>query len=183
MFEKPESILESGMNRPMDLASSSRVRRTPGATRRQIIRAEDVPRAPHPNPLPLGEGRVEGSHVKVQLSRVLLIACLLSLVGVSCGRRTADVELGRNVVHGSFCVQCHGDELKGTPTGPPLQNLTQHWTEESLATYLQDPTTAIEKSPRLRKLRDQYKTLMPTFEMDEETRRTIARYLLEAASE
>lgn len=122
-------------------------------------------------------------HWKSELARIALAAAALSLAGLSCGRRTADIRTGRDTVHGSFCVQCHGDDLNGTTTGPPLQNLARHWTEESLAEYLRDPSAAIEKNPRLQRLHDRYQTLMPTFDMDEETRRGIARYLLDRPNE
>jgi mono/diheme cytochrome c family protein len=107
---------------------------------------------------------------------------LVATIGLtSCSKRESDV-VGHDTVHGSLCVQCHGDNLHGTATGPPLSDLDQHWTEAKLVVYLQNPRVYIETDERLQALRRKYKTEMPAFVMNEQTRRAVARYLLTATA-
>lgn len=114
-----------------------------------------------------------------RLASIFALAAALGLT--ACSRREPD-SLGRDTVHGSLCVQCHGDNLQGTVTGPPLRDLDQHWSEAKLVVYLQDPRAYIETDERLQALRRKYKTEMPAFVMNEQTRRAVARYLLTATA-
>jgi mono/diheme cytochrome c family protein len=107
------------------------------------------------------------------------VALAASILSASCARQQSEVELGKAIVHGSLCVQCHGDLLQGATQGPPLKNLGRHWTEKELIRYLKNPAEFVKIDLRLQELGKQYNTLMPVFQMDEETRRSVARYLLE----
>lgn len=109
-----------------------------------------------------------------------LAACFLL---ASCAQQPAGVAPGKAIVHGSLCTQCHGDLLQGAATGPPLKDLGRHWTEKELIRYLKNPPGFIETDPRLQELRKQYNSLMPVFQMDPETRRSVARYLLQQKDE
>ncbi len=105
---------------------------------------------------------------------------LLPLLLASCSRpEPASINHGREVVHGSLCVHCHGFKLNGTPQGPPLQGLSANWTEDRLMRYLEDPASYIMEEPRLQALTNEYRTIMPHFIMHEHTRRSVAMYLLE----
>jgi cytochrome c2 len=97
----------------------------------------------------------------------------------SCSKQEqATIEHGREVVHASLCIHCHGPQLNGTPQGPGLNELAEHWTEDKLMRYLEKPASTIRNEPRLQALTNQYKTIMPHFVMDERTRRSVAVYLL-----
>jgi len=110
-----------------------------------------------------------------------MIALVATIGLTACSKRQSDL-LGRETVHGSLCVQCHGDNLMGTTTGPPLHDLGRHWTEARLVIYLQDPRAYIDTDERLQDMRRKYQTEMPAFAMDEQTRRAVARYLLSATA-
>lgn len=105
---------------------------------------------------------------------------LLVMIGfASCAKQEqATIEHGRQIVHGSLCIHCHGPQLNGTPQGPGLNDLAEHWTETSLVRYLENPADYIKNEPRLQALTNQFKTVMPHFVMDETTRRSVAKYLL-----
>jgi cytochrome c2 len=58
--------------------------------------------------------------------------------------------------------------------------LADHWTPESLATYLKDPPAMIKSTKRLAYKAEQYPIAMPSFgdKVDEATLSALAAYLL-----
>jgi cytochrome c553 len=78
------------------------------------------------------------------------------------------------------CVNCHGRDFAGTNTGPSLKNLSEHWSKESLITYLRNPMVFMDDE-RFKEYRKKYPgQIMPGFgEKDIKDLGKIAEYLLE----
>lgn len=108
---------------------------------------------------------------------VLIAACCLS----SCdsddgvGPRPAGEILFRQ----SLCGSCHGSSGQGTWTGPPLVNLGEHWSEETLSEFIRDPAQVVENDQRLSELSRKFPTPMaPQKTLSEAQRLEIAAWLL-----
>ena len=93
---------------------------------------------------------------------------------------SAEAERGRQAFQDLGCGSCHGDHREGKRSGPVLAGLADHWTQESLATYLKDPPTMIKTTPRLAYKAEQYPIAMPGFgdKADDATLAALAAYLL-----
>ena len=79
---------------------------------------------------------------------VLLLA--LVLVVSSCERapQKPRAEMsGRDLYLDARCDTCHGGQGQGSYTGPSLQQVAEHWSQEDLARYLRDPGPVIEATP------------------------------------
>ncbi len=105
-------------------------------------------------------------------STVFVLAFCLSVLG-GC----ADSG-GREIFVGAGCPQCHGLNGEGRPQGPPLRNLSQHWTRSRLAAYVANPQTFSTQDPRLKALEKKYGAPMPSFLISEGGREQLAEYLL-----
>ena len=114
------------------------------------------------------------------------IAALAALAGCGAGGEgpdsglSAEARLGRQAYQALGCGSCHGDHREGKRSGPVLAGLAEHWTPESLATYLKDPPAMIKTTPRLAYKAEQYPIAMPSFgdKADEATLSALAAYLL-----
>jgi cytochrome c553 len=77
------------------------------------------------------------------------------------------------------CAKCHGENLQGQRSGPPLNALAERWNVESLIEYLSDPRAVMEKNPRLKYLAENYPIMMPAFaHTSEEDLRKLAQFIL-----
>ncbi|MFQ5629871.1 MAG: c-type cytochrome [bacterium] len=115
---------------------------------------------------------------------------VLPLFLLSCGTETKSTELQRSAAQlistGADlytkwnCGACHGDFGEGTPKGPPLQNLEQHWNRQALARYLANPGDVLANDVRLKALAKRYRPVaMPAFdELTEQERMALAAYVL-----
>jgi cytochrome c553 len=54
------------------------------------------------------------------------------------------------------CARCHGNELEGTRTAPPLENLSAHWTEDELVAYLKNPAAFRGSKQHVQALAERY---------------------------
>jgi cytochrome c2 len=114
------------------------------------------------------------------------IAALAALAGCGAGGERPDPGLSAGAQQGwqayqtLGCGSCHGDHREGKRSGPVLAGLADHWTPESLATYLKDPPAMIKTTPRLAYKAEQYPIAMPSFgdKADEATLAALAAYLL-----
>ncbi len=87
---------------------------------------------------------------------------------------------GHDIYVDAGCVECHGDDLRGTPTsGPTLKGTRKNWDEEALLLYFRNPDSVATSIPRLSELRDIYGEGMPPLKMaDPIAREKLARYVL-----
>lgn len=113
---------------------------------------------------------VEAALLSAAAALVILTACGAS--GPPPGSPQAlYVELG--------CAKCHGPELQGQRSGPPLTGLGERWNEQTLASYLKDPRSFVEANPRLSYLDEQYAIAMPAYpQIPEEDLKKLVDFML-----
>lgn len=109
---------------------------------------------------------------RFQTKTIFLATALLAVAACSGESHQIYVEAG--------CVECHGDDLRGTPTsGPTLKGIKKNWDEESLLIYFRNPDSVATADRRLSELRDIYGEGMPPLKMaDPIAREKLARYVL-----
>jgi cytochrome c553 len=77
------------------------------------------------------------------------------------------------------CAKCHGEDREGQRSGPPLNALTDRWTEDSLLEYFNDPKAVMENNPRLKYMAEGFPIVMPAYpDTSEEDLRRLAQYIL-----
>ena len=103
---------------------------------------------------------------------ILLAAAAFTIT--ACSRE------GHAIYVDAGCVECHGDNLRGTPSsGPTLKGTRKNWDEESLLLYFRNPDSVATTIPRLSELREIYGEGMPPLKMaDPIAREKLARYVL-----
>jgi len=120
---------------------------------------------------------------------VVVVGCIAALAALAgCGAggerpdsgQSAEAQQGWQAYQTLGCGSCHGDHREGKRSGPVLAGLADHWTQESLATYLKDPPAMIKTTPRLAYKAEQYPIAMPSFgdKADAATLSALAAYLL-----
>lgn len=104
----------------------------------------------------------------------LFLVAAASFTVAACGGE------GHEIYVEAGCVECHGDDRRGTPTsGPSLKGARKHWDEESLLIYFRKPDSVATSIPRLSELRDRYGEGMPPLKLaDPIAREKLARYVL-----
>ncbi len=90
---------------------------------------------------------------------LVFVGCRPGWIGPAVDRDA--VARGRLVWEAEECSACHGDNGAGTPIGPSLADIANHWQAESLAGFLEDPQARLEDNPRLRELTSIYDVDMP----------------------
>ena len=90
------------------------------------------------------------------------------------------IAVGKAIFEDWACADCHGNNGEGSEDAPPLTALAANWTLETLAQYVSDPATFVEKDARLQKMSESYPdTDMPAYDVfPAEERRALAAYLL-----
>jgi cytochrome c2 len=116
------------------------------------------------------------------------LGCLAALAAtVGCGGAdqpppslSAEAQQGWQAYRTLGCAPCHGDVLEGKRSGPALTDIEDHWTVETMVTYLKDPAEMLKTTPRLAYKAEQYPIDMPAFgdKADEATLAALATYLL-----
>jgi mono/diheme cytochrome c family protein len=90
-----------------------------------------------------------------------------------------DVQEGAALFISKNCVTCHGPEGEGGIAGPALKDLSEYYTVESLAEYLNDPDAAMQRDERLRERAEGFGALMPKYSyLPLEERKKLAMYVL-----
>jgi len=114
---------------------------------------------------------MKGSRILVQVGWTGILALQLALAGCSdVTRKQRFVDQG--------CARCHGSNLAGTRLGPPLMGLDSIWSEKTLIEYLNNPADYRARDARLQELGSAFSVHMPQTPMSDETRREIARHIL-----
>jgi hypothetical protein len=87
---------------------------------------------------------------------------------------------GHEIYMQAGCDECHGVDLKGSPSsGPTLQGVKKHWDEDRLLAYFRDPDSIAATDPRLSEMRELYGDGMPPLKLaDPIAREKLARYVL-----
>ena len=104
---------------------------------------------------------------------LLRTAFVLAVVSACSGE-------GHEIYMSAGCDECHGADLKGTPSsGPTLEGVNRNWDEERLLAYFRDPDSVASTDPRLRELRERFGEGMPPLKLaDPVARENLARYVL-----
>ena len=93
-----------------------------------------------------------------------------------------EVEAAIAVYEAGACWTCHGRPHKDQPglAGPPLSGLTQHWSAEDLADFIDDPEAWVAKDDRLAVKKSEFTVPMmpPMRPISIEDRTLLARWLL-----
>jgi mono/diheme cytochrome c family protein len=77
------------------------------------------------------------------------------------------------------CASCHGAQLGGTRTAPPLADLDSHWQTDSLVSYLQNPAEVARATPHIAYRNERYPLQMPSFgHVDEAKLRQLVEFLM-----
>ena len=63
------------------------------------------------------------------------------------------------------CITCHAKDGAGSPLGPDLRVVQQHWKRETLVEYLKDPLAYQKKDDRLRAQGRKFLQPMPMYGM------------------
>jgi mono/diheme cytochrome c family protein len=111
---------------------------------------------------------------------LVLLAASLVVVGACSGAGEAadDSSPGRKVYVQAGCGGCHGADLQGLQTAPPLVDLAAHWDQASLTAYLRDPATVRANNPQLQYRAEAYAAEMPAFRGTDEELTQLTEYLL-----
>ena len=89
---------------------------------------------------------------------------------------------GRVAYAESGCPRCHGSDLQGTRSGPPLTGLVAFWDDaKELEAFLTRPDSFRTRDSRLRLVAAQFPSPMPTFVMPDTLRAQMASYLISTA--
>ena len=106
---------------------------------------------------------------------IVLAATVLTVLAVT----GCDSE-GHAIYVEAGCVECHGDNLRGTPTsGPTLKGVKKNWDEDRLLVYFRNPDSVASADPRLSELRALYGEGMGPLKLaDPFAREKLARYVL-----
>ena len=84
------------------------------------------------------------------------------------------------LVEDNICVECHGENLEGTDTGPALTDVRQYWTEDLLVKYIYNPEFFMVSHPEVKRRNAGFDIDMPPYiDMPEEERRLLARWVLQ----
>lgn len=111
---------------------------------------------------------------------LVLLASSLVIVGAcsGSGEASGDSSPGRAVYVQAGCGGCHGANLQGLQTAPPLLDLKVHWDQASLSAYLRDPATERAHNPQLQYRTEAYAAEMPAFQGSDEELSDLVTYLL-----
>ena len=106
--------------------------------------------------------------------QVLILCAAAGLVFAGCSGE------GHSIYVEAGCPECHGDDLRGTPSsGPAIQNTRKHWDEERMLIYFRNPDSVASSDPRLSELRDLYGDGMAPLKLaDPIAREKLARYVI-----
>ncbi len=116
-------------------------------------------------------------HIPLMRRSPLLLILLLA----ACFGGSGATE-GEQLYRAMACSTCHGTRGGGGANAPPFGELAEHWTRETIAEYLTDPLTVVERTPRLKALKERYNQQMPPVMLPVEQRLLLADYVLELSA-
>ena len=86
---------------------------------------------------------------------------------------------GQKLFETLACPTCHKADGRGSSLGPPLRELSMHWTREQLAEYFPDPEAVLRTNERLNAVARVFTMKMPGVTLPVEQRLVLADYVLE----
>ena len=109
----------------------------------------------------------------------LVVAAVAGVTLVACGASGPAPGTPEALYADLGCAKCHGNNREGQRSGPPLNALTDRWTEESLLEYFADPKAVMENNPRLKYVAENFPIVMPAYpDTSEEDLRKLAQFIL-----
>jgi cytochrome c2 len=114
----------------------------------------------------------------VQNHPATLSIYLALLVALCFGACAKDVGPGYAVYQAQNCAMCHGSDLRGTPSGPALSGIKEHWDAVKLSAYLKDPQGYADKDPRLAANREKFAMRMRPFSLSAADETALIDFLL-----
>ncbi len=106
-------------------------------------------------------------------------AGVLLILACGAGAPAGSQDPGHQVYSELKCGSCHGEDLGGTRTAPPLRGVAQRWTEDSLLAYLEDPSQVTRSTPNISYRNESYRLAMPSFRhVDEQRLEQLVAFLL-----
>lgn len=91
-----------------------------------------------------------------------------------------EVERVQVLVEENICAECHSENREGSETGPSLLHVGEHWTEERLAQYVNNPELYMASHPEMRERNPGFTIDMPPYtDLPEEDRRLLVRWALQ----
>jgi cytochrome c551/c552 len=107
------------------------------------------------------------------------VSALAALVFAACGPSGPAPGSPEALYIDLGCAKCHGDNREGQRSGPPLNNLADRWTEDSLIEYFANPDAVTENNPRLKYMAEDFPIIMPAYpDTSEEDLRKLAQFIL-----
>jgi cytochrome c len=101
------------------------------------------------------------------------------VVLASCSGPAEPVEEGARLYAELGCAKCHGEQLEGKRTAPPLLGLAEHWDAEGLTRFVLDPVSFEPVPARIREIREATPLRMPPLaNADDAQVATLIDYLL-----
>lgn len=78
------------------------------------------------------------------------------------------------------CVDCHGEDRRGSEAAPSLLGIRGYWTEDTLVKYFYNPEFYMVSDPTVLQRNPGYEITMPPFlDMTEKDRSVLARWVLQ----
>ncbi|NOX66326.1 MAG: cytochrome c [Chlorobi bacterium] len=74
--------------------------------------------------------------------------------------QTEQMSQAEILISNNKCMDCHGQNLDGSASGPSLAKVGQNWTKEDLLTFLKNPP-AFSDDPRIQQYKGKYRKSMP----------------------
>ena len=113
------------------------------------------------------------------LCAIFAVAAAAAMGLVACGPSGPPAGSPEALYVSLGCAKCHGENLQGQRSGPPLTALGDRWNEESLMEYLRNPKSVMEKNPRLKYMAEDYPIAMPAFaHAGDENLEKLAQFML-----
>lgn len=87
-----------------------------------------------------------------------------SMNNSAMGEQNSTELTGEKLFQTFGCINCHGNDLSGSSSGPSLKNIKEFWSSrDNLINYLRNPNSFMEKD-RFKEYRAKYPNqLMPSF--------------------
>jgi mono/diheme cytochrome c family protein len=111
--------------------------------------------------------------------RAIGLATVVTLAACGLPSSSESQHPGRQVYVELKCGSCHGDNLAGKRTAPPLVDLAGRWQQDTILAHLKDPAQVTRATPHIAYRNEAYPIIMPKFRHIEEARLTqLAGFLL-----
>lgn len=114
-----------------------------------------------------------------QIVTHLLATYLFALTACTGDSESRPPSSGELLYRQALCASCHGYHGQGAWMGPPLEDLNENWSRDTLQEFIRDPTVLTESDQRLSRLAEKFPTAMaPQSTLSRDQRLEIADWLL-----